>query len=225
MKKELLDQLATRQKLKLNLLRFDGGDGADGGDNGDQGDDKSGDGKGDGKTFTQQQLANAAAAQVKAREAELEAQHQAEIERIRKEAREEGKTEAKKYADMTEEERKQADWEKKEKEMADKERIINERELRAEAKDTLIKEELPLKLADVLDYSDSETLNNSITSVKEAFNAAVTSEVDKRIASSAHEPGGSGSGSKKPTVGSRGKALAEERKKNQSKKESKYFTN
>lgn len=222
MKTELLKRMATKRKLEMNLLRFDDGGAGDGGGDGGQGGDPNDD-KGGEKTFTQQQLANAANAQVKKREAELNAEHQAEIDRIRKEAKEEGKTEAKKYADMTEEERRQADFDKKEKEFAEKERIINERELKAEAKDTLIQEKLPLQLAEILDYTDSESLNNSIKSVKESFNIAVTAEVDKRIASSAHEPGGNGSGSKQPVVGSKGKELAKKRKESQSTKENKYF--
>ena len=114
-------------------------------------------------------------------------QHQQDIEN----ARSEGRTEAERLAQMTQEQRAQAERERAEREaqqreqaLAQREADITRRELRAQAIDTLISRELPHELESVLDYSSADACNASIDNIERVFRAAVQSAVDARLKSS-----------------------------------------
>ena len=114
-------------------------------------------------------------------------QHQKDIEN----ARSEGRTEAERLAQMTQEQRAQAERERAEREaqqreqaLAQREADITRRELRAQAIDTLISRELPHELESVLDYSSADACNASIDNIERVFRAAVQSAVDARLKSS-----------------------------------------
>lgn len=58
-------------------------------------------------------------------------------------------------------------------EMDERERNIALREMKADAKDALDERGLPRTLADVLDYTDKETMTASLEKIVEAFNISV----------------------------------------------------
>ncbi len=90
-------------------------------------------------------------------------------------------SEADKLAKMTKEEKAQYMQQKKEKELADREAAITRKELMAEAKNTLAGKSLPQELAEVLNYTDADSCNKSISAVEKAFQSAVQKAVEERI--------------------------------------------
>lgn len=90
-------------------------------------------------------------------------------------------SEAEKLAKMNKEEKAQYMQQKKEKELSDREAAITRKELMAEAKNTLAEKNLPVSLADVLNYTDADTCSKSIAAVEKAFNEAVESAVKERL--------------------------------------------
>ena len=90
-------------------------------------------------------------------------------------------SEAEKLAKMTKEEKAAYMQQKKEKELTDREAAITRKELMAEAKNTLAEKNLPVELAEVLDYTDADACSKSITAVEKAFQSAVQSAVEDRL--------------------------------------------
>lgn len=90
-------------------------------------------------------------------------------------------SEAEKLAKMNKEEKAEYMRQKKEKELAEKEASITRRELMAEAKNTLAEKELPVALAEVLNYADADSCNKSIAAVEKAFQEAVQAAVEKKL--------------------------------------------
>lgn len=90
-------------------------------------------------------------------------------------------SEAEKLAKMTSSERTEYLQQKKEKELADKEAEITKRELMAEAKNTLTEKNIPLELAEVLNYTDADACNKSISAIEKAFQGAVEKAVEERL--------------------------------------------
>ena len=81
-------------------------------------------------------------------------------------------SEAEKLAKMNKEEKAAYMQQKKEKELSDREAVITRKELMAEAKNTLAEKKLPVSLAEVLNYADADTCNDSISAVEKAFQEA-----------------------------------------------------
>ena len=90
-------------------------------------------------------------------------------------------SEAEKLAKMTKEEKAQYMQQKREKELTDREAAITRKELMAEAKNTLASDGLPQELAEVLDYSDTDTCKKSMEKVKEVFQRAVETAVEEKL--------------------------------------------
>lgn len=90
-------------------------------------------------------------------------------------------SEAEKLAKMTKEEKAQYLQQKKEKELSAREADITRKELMAEAKNTLAEKKLPVSLADVLNYTDADSCNKSISAVESAFQSAVEAAVNERL--------------------------------------------
>ena len=90
-------------------------------------------------------------------------------------------SEAEKLAKMTKEEKAQYLQQKKEKELINREAEITRKELRAEAKNTLVEKKLPAGLADVLNYADADSCSKSISAVEKAFQEAVETAVQDRL--------------------------------------------
>lgn len=90
-------------------------------------------------------------------------------------------SEAEKLAKMNKEERAQYQQQKREKELSDREAAVTRKELMAEAKNTLAEKKLPVELAEVLNYTDADSCNKSITAVEKAFQKAVEAAVQERL--------------------------------------------
>lgn len=132
------------------------------------------------RTFTQEELDRIIADRL-SRQA---AQYRAQIET----ARQEGRTEAERLAQMSAEERARHEQEQaqqaaqqREQQLTQREADITRRELRAQAIDTLISRDLPRELESVLDYSSADACNTSIANVERVFRAAVQKSVDERL--------------------------------------------
>ena len=90
-------------------------------------------------------------------------------------------SEAEKLAKMNKEEKAQYLQQKREKELSDREAAVTRKELMAEAKNTLAEKKLPVSLAEVLNYTDAESCNKSISVVEKAFQEALESAVQERL--------------------------------------------
>ena len=90
-------------------------------------------------------------------------------------------TEAQKLANMTEDEKRAYQDQKREKELADREAKITQRELEAEAKNTLADKGLPVSFAKFLKYESAETVNQSIKLLEEEWAPAIESTVNERL--------------------------------------------
>lgn len=90
-------------------------------------------------------------------------------------------SEAEKLAAMTKEEKAEYLRQKQEKDLAAREANITKRELMAEAKNTLAEKNLPVGLADVLNYTDADSCSRSIAAVEKAFQEAVQAAVEEKL--------------------------------------------
>lgn len=121
-------------------------------------------------------------------QAEFDRRMQKAIDTAVKNAREKWQTladervsEAEKLAKMTAAEKLQYQEAKRAKELDAREAEITRRELMATAKNTLADRKLPQQLAGILDYTDADACNKSISAVAEAFQAAVEAAVQERL--------------------------------------------
>lgn len=94
---------------------------------------------------------------------------------------EKAKTEAEKLAQMNAQEKAKYEIEKREQELAQRESQIQQRELTAQAKDELTSKGLPIELADILDYTDAESVKESMTSVETVFQQAIEKQVNEKL--------------------------------------------
>ena len=90
-------------------------------------------------------------------------------------------SEAEKLAAMTKEEKTEYLRKKQDRELADREANITRRELMAEAKNTLAEKNLPVSLAEVLNYTDADACSKSISAVEKAFQEAVKTAVEEKL--------------------------------------------
>ena len=172
-------------KIPMNLQFFaDGGDGAgaDGGNGSGSGEGSGGDG-GAGSAVSFDDFLKTGSNQ-----AEFDRRVQKAVNTAVTNAQEKWQaltddklSEAEKLAKMTKEEKADYLQKKKEKELSDREAAITRKELMAEAKNTLAEKNLPAGLAEVLNYTDADSCNKSITAVEKAFQAAVEAAVQERL--------------------------------------------
>lgn len=90
-------------------------------------------------------------------------------------------SEAEKLAKMTEEEKTKYLQQKREKDLTAREAAVTRKELMAEAKNTLAGDNLPVELAEVLDYTDADSCKKSMEKVKAAFQKAVETAVEEKM--------------------------------------------
>lgn len=90
-------------------------------------------------------------------------------------------SEAEKLAKMTEDEKTKYLQQKREKDLTAREAAVTRKELMAEAKNTLVSDNLPVELAEVLDYTDADSCMKSMEKVKTAFQKAVESAVEEKL--------------------------------------------
>ena len=91
------------------------------------------------------------------------------------------RTEAQKLATMTADEKAEHERLEREAKLAQREADIARREMRATALQTLGEKQLPAELADVLDYTDADKCNASISSIEKVYRAAVQKGVEERM--------------------------------------------
>ncbi len=119
---------------------------------------------------------------------EYEEKLQAAVEEARRTATDEAKTqlqteatEAQKLQAMTDEERNRYETEKRITALEEREAALNRRELKMKAQETLKASNVPVSLADILNYSSAEECNTSINLVTAAFNTAVQEAVNGKL--------------------------------------------
>lgn len=94
---------------------------------------------------------------------------------------EDQKTEAQKLENMSEKEKKEYQERKRAKELDDREAAITRRELTAVAKEQLNAAGVPADMADFIDYTDADSVNESVKRLSKAFKGAVQQSVDDRL--------------------------------------------
>ena len=90
-------------------------------------------------------------------------------------------SEAEKLAKMTKEEKAEYQSRKREKDLADREAAITRRELMAEAKNTLAEKKMPVKLAELLVYTDADACKKSMEALEAAWQEAVEAGVQEQL--------------------------------------------
>lgn len=90
-------------------------------------------------------------------------------------------SEVQRFSSMSPEEQSNYTQQQKTDDLARREADITRRELSASAKDTLASRGLPAGLAEVLNYTDADSMNASIAAVEKAFNEAVQAAVAERL--------------------------------------------
>ena len=173
-------------RLPFNLQFFaEGGDGAGGGDGGgtEPGGDETNTSKEEGKPKTLDEILKDGTYQ-----AEFDRRMQKGIEtalekqRSKYEALMDDKlSEAEKLAKMTKEEKAEYQSRKRERELADREAAITRRELMAEAKNTLAEKKMPVKLAELLVYTDADACKKSMEALEAAWQDAVEAGVQEQL--------------------------------------------
>lgn len=116
---------------------------------------------------------------------------EARLKAAQNEARDQGRSEAEKLAQMTEQqrvehERQEAEKAAREREdaLAKREQEITNRELHAQAVEALREKGLSVKLADILVYHDADSVNASIQAVEKVMKEAIQEGVDARLRAS-----------------------------------------
>lgn len=143
------------------------------------------------RKFTRAEMAGIIAAEVKKATEAIVQKKDEEIQLA--------KTEAEKLAKMNEDQKTEYERQQREDALAKREADITARELRAQVTVQLTEDNLPVELADLLNFTDADACNDSYQKVKEAFakaagsfDEAVQAEVNKRLANSADQPLGNG---------------------------------
>lgn len=163
------------RKLPINLQFFAEGDGA-----GAEGGDDDGTGGKQNQTFDEILAAG--------HQAEFDRRVQKAVNTAVTNAQEKWRvmtddkvSEAEKLAKMTAQEKQEYQQKKKEAELEARERTLATNELKATAKNTLAEKKLPMELAEVLNYTDAESCNQSISAIEKAFQTSVENAVNERL--------------------------------------------
>ena len=90
-------------------------------------------------------------------------------------------TEAERLKKMTDDEKKQYEEDKRKEDLDNREAAITRRELTAVAKEQLNAAGVPADMADFIDYTDADSVNESVKRLSKAFKGAVQQSVDDRL--------------------------------------------
>ena len=90
-------------------------------------------------------------------------------------------TEAERLQKMTDDEKKQYEEDKRKEDLDNREAAITRRELTAVAKEQLNAAGVPADMAEFIDYTDADTVNESVKRLSKAFKGAVQQSVDDRL--------------------------------------------
>ena len=90
-------------------------------------------------------------------------------------------TEAERLQKMTDDEKKQYEEDKRKEDLDNRDAAITRRELTAVAKEQLNAAGVPADMAEFIDYTDADTVNESVKRLSKAFKGAVQQSVDDRL--------------------------------------------
>ena len=131
-----------------------------------------------GKTFTQEELDRVVTERLAREQKKFEAKLKEQEQQFA--AKQE---EAAQLAKMNADEKKKFAEEKREKDLTAREAAIKTKELRFEALNILNEKKLPSQLIDCVNLESAEAAKQSIDSIAEAFEAAITAGVDAKLKS------------------------------------------
>jgi hypothetical protein len=131
-----------------------------------------------GKTFTQEELDRVVTGRLAREQKKFEAKLKEQEQQFA--AKQE---EAAQLAKMNADEKKKFAEEKREKDLTAREAAIKTKELRFEALNILNERKLPSQLIDCVNLESAEAAKQSIDSIAEAFEAAITAGVDAKLKS------------------------------------------
>lgn len=132
----------------------------------------------------------AAEKEAERRVAKVLSKKQAEWQEAKDKELEEAKSEAAKLAKMSAEERAKAEATKRQDELEKREKAINLREYRYEAKHQLEENSLPDTFVDMVLSEDAETTKNNIGAIKAEFDKAIEAAVNERLKGKTPQTGG-----------------------------------
>lgn len=132
----------------------------------------------------------AAEKEAERRVAKVLSKKQAEWQEAKDKELEEAKSEAAKLAKMSAEERAKAEATKRQDELEKREKAINLREYRYEAKHQLEENGLPDTFVDMVLSEDAETTKNNIGAIKAEFDKAIEAAVNERLKGKTPQTGG-----------------------------------
>lgn len=132
----------------------------------------------------------AAEKEVERRVAKVLSKKQAEWQEAKDKELEEAKSEAAKLAKMSAEERAKAEATKRQDELEKREKEINLREYRYEAKHQLEENGLPDSFVDMVLSEDAETTKNNIGAIKAEFDKAIEAAVNEKLKGNNPKAGG-----------------------------------
>lgn len=176
--------MKLKNRVPFNLQFFaDGGEGdtGTGGAEGSQGNEGANATEGETKTFDDLLKDKAYQSEFDKRVAKALETAKGKWQTEQQKAIEDAKTEAEKLAKMNAEQKAQYEKEKQEADFNKRLAELNQRELKATAKETLSEKGLPLELAEVLNYADADACNKSIETVEKVFQQAVEKVVNEKL--------------------------------------------
>lgn len=132
----------------------------------------------------------AAEKEAERRVAKVLSKKQAEWQEAKDKELEEAKSEAAKLAKMSAEERAKAEADKRQGELEKREKAINLREYRYEAKHQLEENGLPDSFVDMVLSEDAETTKNNIGAIKAEFDKAIEAAVNEKLKGNNPKAGG-----------------------------------
>ena len=132
----------------------------------------------------------AAEKEAERRVAKVLSKKQAEWQEAKDKELEEAKSEAAKLAKMSAEERAKAEATKRQDELEKREKEINLREYRYEAKHQLEENGLPDSFVDMVLSEDAETTKNNIGAIKAEFDKAIEAAVNEKLKGNNPKAGG-----------------------------------
>lgn len=132
----------------------------------------------------------AAEKEAERRVAKVLSKKQSEWQEAKDKELEEAKSEAAKLAKMSAEERAKAEADKRQGELEKREKAINLREYRYEAKHQLEENGLPDSFVDMVLSEDAETTKNNIGAIKAEFDKAIEAAVNEKLKGNNPKAGG-----------------------------------
>lgn len=193
--------MRRKWRLDLQLFAADGGDGGannegKGNGNGSQGDQNGseGDSSGQGAFQPTPEMQEWLQKAIQSETDKVRTQYSKQLKQL------ENEKEALLKEKMTEEEKAKYELQKRESALLEKERAMQRQSVEIEATNLLTTAELPLKFKEFILADDVESTKTRINNFKQLWDAAVSEEVTRRMASGGRRPPGDNAGGKVGTT-------------------------